>query len=421
MFFIFLEKKSRRKQLSYKLFIISLVLIIFISWPKAKIHGQIQAIEELNVLELNQQIQSKKVKMEEIKKQKEFYRNKIREAQKQAISLHNQINILDSSINETTLDIEAKLLEIEALELESELLATKITQELKRIDETKIKMAEILKNINQLEKSKGRLINFLNHKSFSDLFDELYRGEILVAKLYDQLQTIKQIKESLKANQELIETKKEETAAKKQQLDELKITLEEEKNLKVRLLNQTKSSEKGFQQLLEELRKEEAEIDSEIVTLEKVVRQKLQALDGLTKDGKLSWPINPSQGITAYFHDPDYPFRYLFEHSGIDIRAPQGTPVQAAAGGYVAKVFNGGMSNKPSYIMIVHADGLATVYMHLSSINVVQDTYVSRGQIIGASGGIPGTPGAGRWTTGPHLHFEVRLNGIPVDPLNYLP
>ena len=77
----------------------------------------------------------------------------------------------------------------------------------------------------------------------------------------------------------------------------------------------------------------------------------------MNTDG-LIWPV-PSHYITAYFHDPAYPFRYIFEHPAIDIRASQGTNIKAAASGYVARV-RWDTSSRYGYVMLIHDNGLST-------------------------------------------------------------
>ncbi len=371
------------------------------------------------VMDLNTQLKENKTKIDTLQKKIDQYNTHIKATQRKASTLQNQISILDAGIGKTETEIETRELEIRQMELELDLILAKISEEDSRVTDSKKRIAELLRDINRYEQ-RGYVNILINQESFSELFDELHRVEILHTNIVAQLGAIKKIKQTLEDNQGALSTKRAQALEAKKALDETKGSLEEEKNLKDRILGDTKASESEFQAMLKQLRAEEAALDSTIVTIEKELRQRLK-LDDTATAGKITWPINPSKGISAYFHDSGYPFRYIFEHTGIDIRASQGTPVTAAGAGYVAKVYNGGMGNTPSYVMILHGNNVSTVYMHLSSINVAQDSYVAAGQIIGAVGGKPGTPGAGKWTTGPHLHFEVRKNSIPVDPLNYLP
>jgi murein DD-endopeptidase MepM/ murein hydrolase activator NlpD len=99
-------------------------------------------------------------------------------------------------------------------------------------------------------------------------------------------------------------------------------------------------------------------------------------------------------------------------HPGIDLGAPIGTPIHAAGTGTV--VWCGWMSGYGNLVMIDHHNGLATAYGHQSRIAVGCNQQVTAGEVIGYVGSTG-------YSTGPHLHFEVRLNGTPVDPLGYLP
>jgi len=130
------------------------------------------------------------------------------------------------------------------------------------------------------------------------------------------------------------------------------------------------------------------------------------------------WPVEPDQGLSATFLDPAYEQRFGVPHHAIDIPVLQGSAVRSAADGVVEKVMYNGQGY--SYIMIKH-DGFATLYGHVSAFFVAEGDTVRQGDVIARSGGMPGTPGAGALTTGPHLHFEVIVNGERVDPLTVLP
>lgn len=119
------------------------------------------------------------------------------------------------------------------------------------------------------------------------------------------------------------------------------------------------------------------------------------------------WPVEGT--LTSPFG-----YRWGRMHEGIDISVPEGTPIHAAADGTVilmqSEAESGGYGN---YTCIDHGGGLSTCYAHQSSFATSVGAGVSQGDVIGLSGNTG-------HSTGPHLHFEVRVNGVPTDPLGYL-
>ena len=141
-------------------------------------------------------------------------------------------------------------------------------------------------------------------------------------------------------------------------------------------------------------------------------------LNGREDTIRLVWPVDPSLGISAGFRDPAYEKRFGFAHNGTDIRALQGSEVFAAAPGVVKSVIDNGLGFNS--VTIEHDDGFVTLYGHVTKFLVAEGDTVQAGDVIALSGGRPGSPGAG-FSTGPHLHFELYVNGVAVDAEDYLP
>lgn len=372
------------------------------------------------VKEINVEIKSRRDQIKEIEDKQEAYKRAIKQKQAEKASLNNQMAILENRIAKAELDIESAEIGIDRTNLEIKKVGLEIEDKDKKIAKEKEHIESILRLMHK-EDGKTALEIILLNDSLTDFINQVkYLGDIN-KEIGDSVNKLKQYKEELEAEQTALADKKRELEELKKELDDKRQALVGEQENKFFVLEQTRSSEKEYQRLLKLAKQEQEQAAAEIVSLEKTVREKIAKMQDKKlefNDAGLIWPV-PKNTITSYFHDPDYPFRYIFEHPAIDIRAGQGTALRAAASGYVARAKDAGKGY--SYIMIIHGDGLATVYGHVSAIYVKEDEYVVQGQAIGRSGGLPGTPGAGRLTTGPHLHFEVRLNGIPVNPLEYLP
>jgi murein DD-endopeptidase MepM/ murein hydrolase activator NlpD len=136
----------------------------------------------------------------------------------------------------------------------------------------------------------------------------------------------------------------------------------------------------------------------------------VQTFQTATASGALTLPV--AGPVTSPFGARTSPTTGAQEfHEGIDIAAAQGTPIRAAASGTVT--FAGQMSGYGNVVIVSHDGGLQTRYAHQSAMSVTAGQTVAAGEVIGAVG-------ATGEATGPHLHFEVRLNGVAVDPVPYL-
>lgn len=241
-----------------------------------------------------------------------------------------------------------------------------------------------------LQKIQGQLADHMNNVSYQQLQLSVLRDELNMIK--DQLDLFRdRIKNSA-------------------------IVLSEQAEFKKQLLFEKKDEQRFFDKAL-----------VEAIAEQKIISQRIQELAGGVSQRayqdfpveNFEWPVLPALGISAGFKDESYFARFGINHNAIDIPTDQLTPVKAALAGKVLKAHDGGNTGY-SYLQLAHRDGFSTVYGHLYAFRVKEGDVIQQGQIIGLSGGALGTNGAGRLTTGPHVHFEILKDGKYVNPVDYL-
>jgi murein DD-endopeptidase MepM/ murein hydrolase activator NlpD len=166
-------------------------------------------------------------------------------------------------------------------------------------------------------------------------------------------------------------------------------------------LKKAEKEREAIRQRYEDLRKEQERL-----------RQLARLRGGFSGDrpGELFWPITGarlSQGVGPRRHPV---FGYRSCHTGIDLAAPTGTPIFATASGVVTTATT--MRAYGNVVIMYHGGGMSSMYAHMSRFNTSSGSAVAVGDVIGYVGSTG-------WSTGPHLHFEVHIDGVPYNPLGW--
>ncbi|HEV3233284.1 MAG TPA: peptidoglycan DD-metalloendopeptidase family protein [Candidatus Dormibacteraeota bacterium] len=228
--------------------------------------------------------------------------------------------------------------------------------------------------------------------------------------LVEQIKTDKAAIEDLMAQ---LSRKKDDQAATVKRIQDESNALRGQYSQQAALRSQLASAHSSLEQAQAENRRSAAAVASEIAQLE-------AARGRAHSSGIFAWPgvqgpITQGFGCTDFAGEPPPPPGYHcnppYFHTGIDIAGPYGSTITATDGG-IAYTYSSG-SGYGNHVIIVHANGFTSLYGHMSGFAIGSGTAVAKGQAIGYEGSTG-------FSTGPHLHFEIRLNGNPVNPCNYV-
>ena len=263
--------------------------------------------------------------------------------------------------------------------------------------------------------STAYLESFLSAENFSDLVDRVAYHEAVMNADASLIDEIAALRDETEARRATVEERNLEIARAKLALERNRDSLESLHAQRMSVLDARESAVAAKSAALatiearkSELRSLEAQLSADAARIQGLLQG--GSIGSPTGTGQLLWPTSgPVTSPYGYRTHPIFGDQRL--HTGIDIGAAYGAPVFASDYGVVA--FAGVMSGYGNVIVIDHGGGLATTYNHLSSFGVAQGQEVARGVQVGAVG-------CTGYCTGPHLHFEVRVNGSPVDPMPYL-
>lgn len=371
------------------------MMVLFVVLPFL-VHAQSTA-------ELQKQIDENNAQIAALDKEIAQYQAQLDSTTAEKNTLQNKINQLDLQRKQLTAKISVTKNQINTTRAQIKQLAGGIASAESSIEYERHGLAESIRLLDMRESVPLALV-ILSSGSISDTWRDVDETASLQQAVRDDMRALSSHKRTLSDTKSAAEEKQTQLVHQQSTLTTQQGSLDVTRKAQNELLSETKSKESAYQALIDE--KQEAKQDFENTLRD--LQAKLQAADtsGVPTAGTsaLVWPLK-SVYVTQYFGDTAFARTAAYKgngHNGIDLRASIGTPVYASLSGTVQETNLGAVKNCQygKWVLIKHANGLTTLYAHLSQVSVVPGEAVSTGELIGYSGDTG-------YATGPHLHFTV--------------
>ena len=355
-----------------------------------------------------------------------IYAEELTDLQKQQEELQNQIEQSNDELNEVQSQLSENLKQIEKLdekisdsEQKMEELNSEISTLQRTIDDIKAQLEvaekkyEEQKNIMEkrliaiYESGETKYIDvLLKSKDISEFLSNYYLINEITSVDKELLNEVESQKKTIDLAKQKLEKEQEKLTTDLQNQTKTSTVLENTKTLRQNYISRLSDEEKAKQAQIDEMTKQYDEVNKQILELAK------QGLDTEYIGGVLAWPVPGYTKISSNYGMRVHPITGQYKlHTGVDISAPMGANFVAANDGIVTKAgYNTAYGNM---VIIDHGGGISTLYAHGSEILVTVGQTVKRNDPIlkvGSTG----------YSTGPHAHFEVRINGVVTNPIEYI-
>ena len=330
-------------------------------------------------------------------------KNELNRIESQTKDVSQQIEELDKKMDQATVDLEN--VENELKNIEEKIVVT--TEEL---EEAEINLVEKQDTFNKrirvmyMNGNVGYLEMLLSSENIKDFLSRQDIVESIAEHDKDLIRFMKEQRDIIDAKKLELEAQRASVEVTKSKIESRRKDLEIATRDKEDLMGRLEVDKKALEKEIDKFNDEAKEIEAKII--------KLQRNTGPYSGGQMEWPAPGYYRVTSPYGYRIHPILKVKKlHTGIDIGAPTGGNIVAAAAGTV--IYSGSLGGYGNTIMLDHGGGIVTLYAHNSRLMVKEGTVVKRGDIVSKAGSTG-------MSTGPHLHFEVRKNGAYQDPMTWL-